>query len=132
MLAFLAVAAVLGLQQHEHQAPPATASLLDVAKRAPVARAGVGQAHEPVGPPSKQAQDRYDEGLAYRPSYWWLEAARAFNDALRLDPKLAIAHAELSIVYTELNAPAAARESLARANALAAGASDHDRRHIQT
>ena len=54
----------------------------------------------------------YDRGLAYLQSYWWLEAARSFNQALSLDPDLAVAQASLSIAYTELNAPGAAGESL--------------------
>src|SRR5262249_60458249 len=49
---------------------------------------------------------------------------------LRLDPRLAIAHAELSIAYTELNQPTAARSALEHARALAPQASDHDRLHI--
>jgi len=77
---------------------------------------------------SKQAQAFYDQGLAYIHSYVWLEAARSFNQALRIDPKLAMAHVYLTVAYTELNAPAAARDALDRAKALAANA--HDRRHV--
>src|SRR5207247_8939486 len=57
--------------------------------------------------------------------YVWLEAARSFNQALRLDPKLAMAHLGLTIAYSELNAAAAAHAALDRARALAA--TDHDR-----
>ena len=77
---------------------------------------------------SKQAQAFYDQGLAYLHSYVWVEAARSFNQALRLDPKLAMAHLGLSIAYTELNAAPAAHAALDRAKALAA--TDHDRRHV--
>jgi len=93
-------------------------------------RTGIGSAHDPVGTRSKDAQAFYDQGLAYLHSYVWLEAARSFNQALKLDSNLAIAHAMLSIAYTELNVPADARAALARATMLAADASEHDRRHI--
>lgn len=93
-------------------------------------RTGIGVAHDAVATASKQAQAFYDQGLAYMHSYVWLEAARSFNQALTLDPNLAIARAELSLAYTELNAPAAAKSALERANALASRANDHDRRHI--
>src|SRR5882724_1273557 len=72
-------------------------------------RTGIGSAHDHVQTASTKAQAFYDQGLAYLHSYVWLEAARSFNHALRLDADLAIAHAILSIAYTELNAPAAAR-----------------------
>jgi tetratricopeptide (TPR) repeat protein len=131
MLAVLAVAAALAQQGHDHPgAPPASAAILEVAQRAPLARAGIGEAHDAVGTTARQAQLLYDRGLAYLHSYWWLEAARCFNAALRVDPKLAIAAAQLSLVYTELNAPDAAKAALARAQSLAAEATDHDRRHV--
>src|SRR5204862_7076250 len=63
-------------------------------------------------------------------SYVWIEAARAFNQALRVDASLAIAHAQLSLALTELNAPVEAHAALDRAWALEAKANDHDRRHI--
>src|SRR5262249_54069535 len=56
---------------------------------------------------------------------------RAFNQALRNDPNLAIAHVGLTIAYTELNKPDLMAGALARARALAAGASSHDRTHIE-
>jgi tetratricopeptide (TPR) repeat protein len=131
MLLVLAAVAAWAQQPHEHPAPPASSALVEVAKRAPIVRPGVGEAHDAIGTTSREAQAQYDRGLAYLHSYWWLEAARCFNQALRLDPKLAIAHAQLSLVYTELNASAASRESLAQARTLASSASDHDRRHIE-
>lgn len=111
-------------------AAPSSAVALEVAKRPVPLRTGIGVAHDTVGTSSKQAQAFYDQGLAYLHSYVWLEAARSFNQALALDPRLAVAHAQLSIAYTELNAQAAAAAALERANALAPGATDHDRRHI--
>jgi tetratricopeptide (TPR) repeat protein len=91
-------------------------------------RTGIGSAHDPASTTSSSAQSFYDQGLAYLHSYVWLEAARSFNEALRLDPKLALAQLGLSIAYVELNAVAAAREALTHAQALAA--TEHDRRHV--
>ena len=116
---------------HSHPAPPAYASVLEVAKRPVTLRSGIGIAHDPAGTQSKEAQAFYDQGLAYLHSYVWLEAARSFHQALRADPNLAVAYARLSVAYTELNAPAAARDALERATALAPRASAHDRRHVE-
>jgi tetratricopeptide (TPR) repeat protein len=93
--------------------------------------AGIGHAHDAVGTSSTPAQQFYDQGLAYLHSYVWIEAARAFNAALRADPSLAVAHAQLSLAYTELNLPSDARAELARARELAPKATAHDRRHIE-
>jgi tetratricopeptide (TPR) repeat protein len=131
MLIALAIAAAIALPQHPHPAAPAAAApLLEIARRPSPDRPGIGLAHDPVGTSSTEAQALYDRGLAYLHSYWWLEAARAFNGALALDPSLAVARAQLSLAYTELNAPAAAADALADARRLSAGASDHDRVHV--
>jgi tetratricopeptide (TPR) repeat protein len=108
--------------------PPSSAVALEIAARPTPLRTGIGAAHDPVGTASTEAQAFYDQGLAYLHSYVWVEAARSFNQALRLDPKLAMAHLGLTIAYTELNAGAAAHGALERAMALAV--SDHDRRHV--
>ncbi len=99
-------------------------------------RKGIGSAHDAVSTRLPQAQAFYDQGLAYLHSFVWIEAARSFNQALRLDPNLAMAGVGLSYAYTELNAPADAHAALDRARALLehAGAdaqqpNDHDRRH---
>jgi tetratricopeptide (TPR) repeat protein len=130
VLFLLAVALGLSQEAHTHPAPPASSAILEIATRPVPLRTGIGSAHDAVGTQSKDAQAFYDQGLAYLHSYVWLEAARSFNQALRADPALAIAHAALSLAYTELNAPVAAREALNRATMLASNVSDHDRRHI--
>jgi len=91
-------------------------------------RKGIGAAHDEVSTRLPQAQAFYDQGLTYLHSFVWIEAARSFNQALRLDPNLAMAAVGLSYAYAELNAPAAARTALDRARA--PGFSDHDRRHV--
>ena len=102
--------AALALTQAVHSHPaPSSAVAMELARRPVPLRSGIGAAHDDLTTRSKQAQAFYDQGLAYLHSYVWLEAARSFNQALTLDPTLAIAHAGLSVAYTELNAPAASK-----------------------
>ena len=89
-------------------------------------RTGIGAAHDAGVHVVEAAQAFYDQGLAYLHSYVWLEAARSFNQALRADPKLAMAHLGLTIAYTELNAPAAAQGG-ARAREGAGGGGERPR-----
>jgi tetratricopeptide (TPR) repeat protein len=95
-----------------------------------VLRTGIGKAHDAVTTKSTDAQAFFDQGLAYLYSYVWIEAARSFHQALRLDPGLALAHVGLSVAYIELNKPADARRAIEKARGLKAGVSDHERRHI--
>jgi tetratricopeptide (TPR) repeat protein len=106
------------------------ATLDDLVKRPIPLRTGIGSAHDEVSTSSQEAQRWYDQGLAFLHSFVWLDAARSFNQALRSDPALAMAHVGLSYAYTELSAPAAARAALDRARTLGTAASDHDRLHI--
>jgi tetratricopeptide (TPR) repeat protein len=135
MIVWLLVAFTVAQASHTHadasrQSTGGSQQMLVLASRPLPLRSGIGSAHDQVSTASAQAQAYYDQGLAYLHSYVWLDAARSFNQALTLDPNLAIAYAQLSILYTELNSPNSAREALQRANALAAKASEHDRRHI--
>jgi tetratricopeptide (TPR) repeat protein len=125
--AFLACA-LIAQAGHAHAALQTSNAVVEVAERPLPLRTGIGSAHDAAGTSSKPAQAFYDQGLAYLHSYVWLEAARSFNQALRIDPALALAHAGLTIAYVELNAPAAAKAALDRAKALAA--TDHDRAHV--
>ncbi len=93
-------------------------------------REGIGRVHEAVTTSSKEAQAFYDQGLAYLHSYIWIEAARSFNQALRLDPKMAMACVGLSRAASGLDDPDASRAALERAQALQAGASDWERKRI--
>jgi hypothetical protein len=72
-------------------------------------RTGIGNSHEAVTTTSKQAQVFYDQGLNYLESYVWIEASRSFRQALRIDPKLAMAQLGLSYVYSGLESADAAR-----------------------
>src|SRR5215510_3968827 len=62
-------------------------------------RRDIGNVHEKVTTTSLEAQAFYDQGLNYLSSYVWIEAARSFYQALRLDPNLAAAYLGLSDVY---------------------------------
>ncbi len=72
-------------------------------------RRDIGNVHEKVTTSSSEAQAFYDQGLNYLSSYVWIEAARSFHQALRLDPKLAAAYAGLCDVYINLQDLPAAR-----------------------
>jgi len=110
-------------------APPSyvPANLLD---RPVGLRSGVGNSHEVVTTSSKEAQAFYDQGLNYLESYVWIEASRSFHQALRLDPKLAMAYLGLSYVQSGLENPEGAKQYLENARALAAGASERERRRL--
>ncbi len=103
------------------------ATLTQLAARPVPLRTGIGAAHSAVTTPYRRAQAFYDQGLAYLHSYVWLEAARSFNQAITLDPNLAAAYAQLSIAYVELDDPAAAKDAIALAKALAPKTSERER-----
>ena len=94
-------------------------------------RDGVGKAHEQVTTTSKEAQAFYDQGLAYLHSYVYIEAARSFHQALRLDPKLAMAYVGLSRAYSGFFDPDAASAMAQKAVALQDGASDKEKARIE-
>lgn len=126
----LALACATPAVAQEHPAHRIPVIPDDVLMRPVTLRSGVGTAHDAVATRSSEAQAFYDQGLAYLHAYVWIEAARSFHQALRLDPALAMAHVGLSFVYTEINRPDASRAAFATAQRLAAGASPHDRLHI--
>jgi tetratricopeptide (TPR) repeat protein len=96
----------------------------------PVAlRRGIGEYHEKVTTSSALAQKFYDQGAAYLHSYVWIEAARSFHQALRSDPKMAMAYLGLSYEYSPMDY-AAAHAALEKAKALSAGSSDREQRRI--
>jgi len=120
--------AAAGQQDHSfHRAAGITSELLE----RPVAlHKNIGSAHDPVSP-SKEAQAYYDQGLSYLHSFVWIEAARSFHQALKLDANLGLAYVGLSYAYAELNDPSAARSAIERAAAFNPLASEHDRRHVE-
>jgi tetratricopeptide (TPR) repeat protein len=92
---------------------------------------GVGTIHDPVTTMSKDAQAFYDQGMALVMSYEWIDAARSFHQALRLDPKLAMAWLGLSDAYFGLQDVDAAKDAHAKAAELASQVSERERRRIE-
>jgi tetratricopeptide (TPR) repeat protein len=92
---------------------------------------GVGVVRDPVTTRSDEAQRFYDQGVAYLHAFVWIEAVRSFRQALRLDPKLAMAHVGLSYADSNIDDLSAAHAELAEAQALAAAVSDAERARIE-
>src|SRR5262245_52987805 len=103
------------------------AALATILTRPVPLRDGIGRAHDPVTTSSPRAQAFYDQGIAYLHSYVWIEAARSFNQALRIDSNLAMANLGLSYALGELGLPAEAREASHKAEALAANITERER-----
>ncbi len=95
----------------------------EILERPTTLKEGVGVLSDPVTTTSPQAQAFYNQGIAYLHSYVWIEAARSFHHALRLDPKLAMAHVGLARTYVNLQNLDEATAALKRAQELAANAS---------
>lgn len=93
-------------------------------------RSDIGKVTHATSTKSPEAQAYYEQGLAYLHSYVWLEAARSFNQALRIDPGLALAWVGLSRAYSGLDDPEAAAKAQQRAQALDAKVTDRERRWI--
>jgi len=128
IIGLILAVALISQDDHAHR-PASSQTALEIAQRPVPIRTGIGSAHDAAATSSAKAQAFYDQGLAYLHSYVWIEAARSFNEALRIDPKLALAHLGLTIAYVELSAAPAARAALDRAKALAT--TDHDKRHVE-
>jgi tetratricopeptide (TPR) repeat protein len=143
ILRLLLLTLLLGLssaafaQEHQHaQAEADDAPITfpaELLERPVTLRAGTGAQTivDPVTTTSKEAQAFYAQGVAYLHGYVFIEAARSFNQALRLDPKLAMAYVGLSRAYAGLNVWQAARAALDQAQVLAAGASKREQRRIE-
>ena len=121
-----------GLQDDPHAACAAPAGWVPRAmlSRPVPLREGTGNAREDVTAASPEARAFYIQGLNYLHGYVWIEAARSFHQALRLDPELAMAYIGLSRVYSGLEAPADAESALAEAQARAAKVTPRERRRI--
>ncbi|HJQ23184.1 MAG TPA: tetratricopeptide repeat protein [Blastocatellia bacterium] len=123
-------------QEHQHAQAEADDVPLtfpaELLERPVTIRAGTGAQtiNDPVTTSSKEAQAFYTQGVAYLHGYVFIEAARSFNQALRLDPKLAMAYVGLSRAYAGLNVWEAARAAVDQAQALAPGASKREQLRI--
>ncbi len=100
--------------------------------RQPVAlRSGLGAVPTPTSTKSAEAQAYFDQGMAYLHGYVWVEAARSFHEALRRDSTLALAHVQLSWIYSQLDDTTAARREVRRAKALEKFSSEREKAHVR-
>jgi tetratricopeptide (TPR) repeat protein len=133
LVLLLLIAATAWAQDDPHAAcamPPSYVPPELLERTLPI-RAGVGNSREKVTTTSPEAQSFYDQAVNYLESYVWIEAARSFHQALRLDPKMAMAYLGLSRVYSGLDNTAGARRFLEKAKERSAGASPRELRLME-
>src|SRR5437773_1359751 len=99
---------------------------------------GLGDLHHPVSTHNPQAQQFFDQGLRFIYAFNHDEAARSFQHAADLDPKLAVAYWGVAeAVGPNYNDPAsadrfkAAHEAIQKAVDLSAHASPSEQAYIQ-
>jgi len=126
---YVLVPLAVGQFQHEGHANggPVPREILE---RPVPLRQGIGSAHEAVSTSSPEAQVFYDQGLAYAHSFVWIEAARSFHQALRLDSNLAMAYLGLTDTYIGLQDVATAWAAFQRAKELERRVSERERMWI--
>src|SRR5215467_5215903 len=120
------------LAQHEHHSDEDSVGWVprEILQRPVALREGIGKINDPVTTASTEAQAFYNQGLAYLHSYVWIEAARSCNQALRIDPKLALAYVCLSRAYSGLEDQGEAQSALEKAQALASNLSERERLRV--
>lgn len=129
-LALCLALTIAGLAQHEHYS-----SSDDLARLIP----SLGNWRHPVSTHNPEAQKFFDQGLALIYAFNHEEARRSFEQAARLDPKLAMAYWGIALaVGPNYNEPQidpsrllAADRALEKANELSAGASEKERDYIE-
>jgi tetratricopeptide (TPR) repeat protein len=128
----LSIATAPAKAQHEGHVPAGAIGWVprELLERPVPLRQGIGKLHEVVTTKSPEAQAFYDQGLAYLHSFVWIEAARSFHQALRLDPSIAMAYLGLSDAYIGLSDVAAARAAFETAQGLAGNASAKERARL--
>jgi tetratricopeptide (TPR) repeat protein len=129
---WMLLAAVPAMAQHEEHESKEAAGWIprELLERPLPLRPGIGKVHEEVTTRSPEAQAYYDQGLAYLHSYVWIEAARSFNQALRLDSSLAMAYLGLSDAYIGLQDAAGARGAFEKAQSVSGKLSESERARI--
>ena len=136
ILTLLILATTSAVVSGKHQALQNQSDMIGYAPRELLERPigilqGVGNFHDPATTSSKDAQAFYDQGMALVMSYEWIDAARSFHQALRADPKLAMAWLGLSDAYFGLQDTDAAKDAHAKAASLADHVSERERRRIE-
>ncbi|HEU5135891.1 MAG TPA: hypothetical protein VFU13_12150 [Steroidobacteraceae bacterium] len=93
-------------------------------------RAATGNSADVVTSASDEARAYYLQGLNYLHGYAWIEGARSFNQAIRLDPGFAMAHWGLSRIYSGLDDHENAVIQAKRASELGKAATPREQRRI--
>src|SRR5438132_26277 len=120
-----------GLSQTSHLGHSLIDSVpFEILERPLSLRADIGVAREQVTTSSAQAQAYYNQGLSYLHSYVWIDAARSFNEAGRLDANLAMAYLGLSYALSGIGATQGAQDAGRQAQALASHASAREQLRI--
>jgi tetratricopeptide (TPR) repeat protein len=128
-LAALLSCALAAAQQHhtQPQTAPKPATLVT----------GIGNLHHPVTTSNPEAQKFFDQGLRFIYAFNHDEAARSFERAAQLDPKMAMAYWGIAeAVGPNYNDPAdperfkKANEAIQKASALSSGASASEKAYI--
>src|SRR5713226_1178896 len=124
----LALSASVVPQRPDHAAAPAKPVTLV---------SGIGDLHHPVSTTNAEAQQFFDQGLRYIYAFNHDEAARSFQRAAELDPRLAMAYWGIAeAVGPNYNDPASenrfkqAHEAIQKAVDLSGNASDAERGYI--
>lgn len=91
---------------------------------------GLGELHRKVTTSSPAAQAYYDQGRAFLFSYDWIQAARSFHEALRQDPRLAMAYLGLSYAFSGVGETDRAAAMAEKASILAGNVTPPERLFI--
>ncbi len=112
-----------------HSIPSIPQELLE---RPVTLRTGIGTVHDDAATKNAEAQRFYDQGLAYLHNYVWIEAARSFHQALRLDrePRARARRPELRLHRAESDRRKPDRRSRPRRRCPSKSA-DHIKRHVE-
>lgn len=129
MLILMLVFSGTALAQHAHQSGEAKPATL---------MPGLGDVHHPVSTQNREAQNFFNQGLAYLYAFNHEEAVRSFRRAAELDPQLAMAYWGAALgLGSNYNLQADATQlkeayaALQKAKALASKASEHERAYIE-
>ena len=132
---FIALAASMAMQAAAQEDPHAACTAVgwvphSILERPVPLRATTGNSTDVVSASSSEARAYYLQGLNYLHGYAWIEGARSFHQAIRLDPDFAMAHWGLSRIYSGLDDQANAMNEAIRARELSAKASAREQRRI--
>src|SRR6266699_2753248 len=123
--------AAVARPQAQHGAHEAAVRIpSEILERPVPLRQGIGNVHEEVTTSSPEAQAFYDQGLAYLHSFVWIEAARSFHQALRLDSSFGMAYLGLSDAYIGLQEFSEALKAFEQAQSFAEKLSARERVRI--